>query len=175
MVDRLKSLKIKEAFAVVILIIVIAYLFINAGKDVNIKPAEKSDTNKSQFYTALPTATPSSRQVIFGKTSRDKDSTFIETTIEGKKLRLMDADTPEKMEKGLTGYRKFPADGMIFRYPTREVLNYWNKNAFFDFDVYWLNGPDIIGKSFLPSVERNGVVTVSSSSPIDTVILVIKR
>lgn len=174
MPDSLKSLKIKEVSAVLLLIIIIAYLVFNAGKDVNIKPVKNNNTTGNRFYSSLPT-TSTSQQVIFGKTSRDKDSTFIEITIEGKKLRLMDADTPEKMERGLTSYREFPADGMIFRYSTRRLQSYWNNNAFFDFDVYWVNGSDIIGKAFLPSVEKNGIVTVKSPSVVDTVILVIKH
>lgn len=93
-----------------------------------------------------------------------------------KVLLLKIADEPQEWETGLMFIRKpIDYDGMIFIFPEKNVKAFWNKNTFVDLDVYWLDGEKIIGKSFLPSLERTkDVYTVTSLSPVNRVIEVIR-
>ncbi len=94
-------------------------------------------------------------------------------TIEGKKLRLVVADTPERRQKGLMFVRK-PVndfDGMIFIFQNKEPLTFWNMNTYEDLKLYWMDDDTIVGTSDLPSIEKSKeVVTVSSPRPANIVI-----
>lgn len=88
-----------------------------------------------------------------------------------RECRLLVADTPEKQERGLMGYRALKGfDGMVFVYKGRAVRHFWNKNTYLELDLYWLDGKRVIGKSHLPSVESSGLVIVSSPGPVDRVV-----
>ncbi|QQS44267.1 DUF192 domain-containing protein [Candidatus Roizmanbacteria bacterium] len=103
------------------------------------------------------------------------DYEVITKEVDGRELRLVVADTPERWQQGLMYVRK-PADfdGMIFYFKTPQPQVFWNRNTFEDLDVYWMRKDKIIGKSMLPSVEKNGLKTVTSPGFIDTVIEVIR-
>lgn len=92
--------------------------------------------------------------------------------LENKNYRLLVADTPEKQERGLMYFRTLEGiDGMIFTFPKKEKRAFWNKNTFMDLTLYWVNDGKIESKSELPSIEKsNGIVTVSSTTEVDTVI-----
>jgi hypothetical protein len=90
-----------------------------------------------------------------------------------KQYRLLIADTPAKWEKGLMFFRKLDrrVDGMIFLFPDRQYRSFWNKNTYMDLDLYWLNDEKVVGKSFLPSIEKSKeIVVVNSSKPVNKVI-----
>lgn len=93
-------------------------------------------------------------------------------TLEGKQLKLLVADTPALQEKGLMYYRKLDGvDGMIFIFQDKLYRGFWNKNTLMDLDLYWIADKKVVGKSFLPSVEKSKeIVTVASPEPADTVI-----
>ena len=98
--------------------------------------------------------------------------------LNGKKYRLLIADTTEKWEKGLMYYRKLKeADGMIFLFPEKSMKTFWNKNTFMDLNLYWLDDDRITGQSFLPSIEKSGeIVVVSSQEKVNKVVeLVVNR
>ncbi len=103
------------------------------------------------------------------------DYEVITKEVDGRELRLVVADTPARWQQGLMYVRK-PADfdGMIFYFNTPQPQVFWNRNTFEDLDVYWMRKDKIIGKSMLPSVEKNGLKTVTSPGFIDTVIEVIR-
>src|SRR3989344_5596943 len=62
-------------------------------------------------------------------------------------------------------------DGMIFIFPQAELRTFWNKNTYLDLQIYWLRNHQIIGQSFLPSIERSKeYIYVRSPGPVDTVI-----
>ncbi|MEM0476681.1 MAG: hypothetical protein QW367_03565, partial [Candidatus Aenigmatarchaeota archaeon] len=42
----------------------------------------------------------------------------------------------------------------IFIFPDKQIRYFWNKNTFVDLDVYWLDDDKIIGREFLPSIEK---------------------
>lgn len=103
------------------------------------------------------------------------DYEVITKEVNGQNLKLVVADTPARWQQGLMFVRK-PAgfDGMIFYFNTPQPQVFWNRNTFEDLDIYWIRKDNVIGKSLLPSVEKNGLKTVASPGFIDTVIEVIR-
>ena len=96
----------------------------------------------------------------------------ISYTLENKKLQLVVADTKEKSEKGLM-YREHldGVDGMIFYFKEKDYMTFWNENTYMDLDVYWLDGKKVMGKTYLPSIKKTGVIkTISSEVPVNVVI-----
>lgn len=100
----------------------------------------------------------------------------MEYELEGKKFKLVIADTGARWQKGLMYVRK-PVegyDGMIFTSSHARPQVFWNMNTFEDLDVYWIRDGKVLGKSHLPSIESKGMKTVSSPGPADTVIEIIR-
>ena len=73
--------------------------------------------------------------------------------------------------------RTLDGDGMIFLFPEKQVRTFWNMNTYLDLDVYWLDGNQVIGKDYLPSIEKSGkTVTIFSPKPVNRVIeIVVKK
>lgn len=89
--------------------------------------------------------------------------------------RLMVADTSQKQEKGLMGYRYLVGyDGMAFVYKDKRIRHFWNKNTYLELDLYWIEDNKLVGRSYLPSVDKAGIVIVSSPGPVDAVVELIK-
>lgn len=86
--------------------------------------------------------------------------------------QLLVADTPEKWTKGLMYFRSLEGvDGMIFIFPDKQPRTFWNKNTLMNLDLYWLDENQVIGKSYLPSIEKSKeVVVVNSPNPVDKVV-----
>ncbi len=117
---------------------------------------------------------PQSRPQKDGRALWD-DYEIIEKEVEGKTLRLIVADSPGRWQQGLMFVRKpVDFDGMIFISNTPKPHVFWNMNTFVDLDVYWLRKGEVVGKSYLPSIEKGGIKTVSSPGLADSVIEVIK-
>ena len=94
-------------------------------------------------------------------------------TIENKTYTLLVADNEAKWTRGLMNVEKKPEgiDGMIFLFPKKQHLSFWNMNTDLDLNLVWLDGEKKIGTSFLPSIKRSkDIVTVSSPRPADKVI-----
>jgi len=106
------------------------------------------------------------------KPNNGKLSGIINYDLDGKKYRLLVAKTPAEREKGLMFYRKLDdADGMIFLFDDKNYRTFWNKNTLMNLNIYWIADNKIIGKDFLPSVEKSkNIVTVSSPKPVDKVV-----
>ena len=65
---------------------------------------------------------------------------------------------------------------MIFLFPDIKPRVFWNKNTFIDLDVYWILGDKVIGRDFLPSINKsNGVVYVSSPVPVNKVVEIVRK
>lgn len=103
---------------------------------------------------------------------RYKEFSKITYNLQGKNLRLLVADNSAKWERGLMYYRSLDGvDGMIFIFPQKQVQYFWNKNTLMNLNLYWINGDKVVGKSFLPSIEKSkDIVTVKSPEPADKVI-----
>ena len=77
---------------------------------------------------------------------------------------MLVADTEKKREKGLMYYRKpVDFDGMIFIFPNYQKVTFWNYNTYLDLDILWLKDDQLIGKSFLPSIEKSKATAVVDS------------
>lgn len=84
-------------------------------------------------------------------------------------------DTPETMERGLSGRQNLPEDsGMLFMYAQSGVYCYWMKDMNFSIDMIWLDdqkkivhiepnvSPQTFPKSFCPSTPARYVLEVSA-------------
>lgn len=112
---------------------------------------------------------------FYKKTTQKK---FYPFTINGKRYQLLTATNPSQWQKGLMNFKSKKelkgADGMIFIFPEKQPLTFWNKNTYLDLEVYWINDKKIIGKSFLPSIlKTKKIVTVSSPALADKVIEIV--
>lgn len=99
-------------------------------------------------------------------------------TLNRRQYTLLTATNPQEWQQGLMGYRKLDgADGMIFVFPDKQIRSFWNKNTFMDLDLYWLNDDKVIGKSYLPSIEKSkGIVIIASPDKTNKVVeLLIKK
>jgi len=66
-------------------------------------------------------------------------------------------------------------DGMIFIFSDKRERRFWNKNTYLDLDIYWLDENMVVGKVFLPSIEKSKeTVTIDSSKAVNKVIEIIK-
>ncbi len=95
--------------------------------------------------------------------------------IENKNYCLLTASNQEQWQKGLMFYKNKKelkgADGMIFIFPEKQIRSFWNKNTYLDLDVYWIDENKVIGKSFLPSIEKSKeTITVKSPKSVNKVI-----
>lgn len=109
---------------------------------------------------------------IFLPGKKYKDFTTVSYRLENRNYKLLVADTPAKWEKGLMNFRKLEGvAGMIFLFPDKNYRTFWNKNTLMDLDIYWLDDEKLVGKSFLPSIERSRkTVMATSSAPVNKVI-----
>jgi len=97
--------------------------------------------------------------------------------IKNKIYKLLIADSPKEWERGLMDIRKLNnADGMIFLFPDKKPRVFWNKNTYVDLDIYWMFDDKVVGRDFLPSINKsNGVVYVSSPAPVKKVVELIRK
>ena len=98
-------------------------------------------------------------------------------TIENKTYNLLIADSTEEHSKGLMDVRKLSnADGMVFLFEDSQIRTFWNQNTLVDLDVYWMQDDTVVGKSFLPSIDKTKIpVTVSSQVPVNKVVEIIRN
>lgn len=109
---------------------------------------------------------------IFLPGERYKGHQIINYQLEGKKYKLLVADTPEKWQKGLMNFRKLDGvSGMIFLFPNKEIRTFWNKNTLMDLNVYWLDDDRVVGKDYLPSILKSKeVVVITSPQKVNKVV-----
>lgn len=110
--------------------------------------------------------------ILAVSSSNQNNQDLIKYKVEGKELKLLVADEQTEWERGLMYIRKLrDADGMIFIFPDKRKRSFWNKNTVVDLDVYWISDDKVVGKSFLPSIEKSKkVVVINSPEPVDKVI-----
>ena len=104
--------------------------------------------------------------------NKNKDFSILNYQLQSNSYKLLVADTPEKWGRGLMFLRKLEGvDGMIFIFPDKQSRTFWNKNSLIDLDILWIDGEKVVGKSFLPSIEKSKeIVTVESPKSADKVI-----
>ncbi len=100
---------------------------------------------------------------------------YLRYKLNGKTYNLAVAKNPLEWKRGLMYYKEpVSFDGMIFVFKDSQVRTFWNKNTHFNLDVYWLQDDKVIGKSYLPSIDYSGLVTIQSPKPVNKVIEIIK-
>jgi len=109
---------------------------------------------------------------IFLPGKKDKRLKTINYKLNGIEYKLLVADDEVEWAKGLMGYKKKEDfDGMLFIFPDKRYRQFWNKDTYLDLDIYWLDDKTVIGKSFLPSINKTGkIVTVNSPKEVNRVI-----
>lgn len=112
------------------------------------------------------------KTTVFSPRSQYKDFSVINYQLQSTNYRLLVADTAEKWENGLMFFRKLEGvEGMIFLFPDKQPRIFWNKNTLMDLDLLWIDDDKVVGKSFLPSIEKSkDIVTVNSPKPVNIVI-----
>ncbi len=110
--------------------------------------------------------------IIFNNLNKQETTNY---KIKDKSYKLLVADSPKEWERGLMDIRKLNnADGMIFLFPDIKPRVFWNKNTYVDLDIYWIFNYKVVGRDFLPSINKsNGVVYVSSPVPVNKVVEII--
>lgn len=100
----------------------------------------------------------------------------VDYQLKGKKYRLLVADTRQKWERGLMNFKKLDGvQGMIFIFPDKQLRHFWNKNTYLDLDVYWLADDKIVGKDFLPSIDKSKqLVIINSKAKVNKVIEIVR-
>lgn len=105
-----------------------------------------------------------------------KEYRIVRYKLNDKNYRFLVADTTAKRMKGLMNVRELKgADGMIFFFDSKSPQSFWNQNTYVDLDVYWISDDAVIGYEHLPSIEKKGLVVISSPKPVDTVIEFVRK
>ena len=107
--------------------------------------------------------------------SFNKQSSLFEYKINNKIYKLLTAKNSEGWQRGLMFYKDKKelkgADGMIFIFPDKQIRTFWNKNTYLDLDVYWLEDKKVVGKDYLPSIEKSKeTVFIKSKEKVNRVV-----
>jgi uncharacterized membrane protein (UPF0127 family) len=97
-------------------------------------------------------------------------------TLEGKTYFVLKAETQEELKQGLMFVKKpVNYDGMLFLFPDKKIRSFWNKNTFLDLEIIWLDDDKIVGRDFLPSIEKSKeIIKKTSPAPVNRVLEIIK-
>jgi uncharacterized protein len=94
-----------------------------------------------------------------------------EVQINGKKLSVEIAATPEKRALGLSGRESLCPDcAMLFIFEKPGAYSFWMKDMQFNLDIIWISGNEIVGISKNVSYERGTSEVVSPPAPVDKVL-----
>lgn len=109
--------------------------------------------------------------LVIGKPHFDDKSEKVLMNIDGKEYILLTARTSAEKMRGLSGIIELKnADGMVFYFEPAQKITFWNKNTHLDLELVWMIGNKIIGKDFLPSEDKAGLVVKESPRDVDRVI-----
>jgi len=91
--------------------------------------------------------------------------------IDGKKITVKIADTPEERERGLMGVTKVEGyDGMLFIFGADGDVSFWNKETPLDLDLVWIKDKQVLSVDFLPREPQSGLKILPSPGAIDMVL-----
>ncbi len=107
---------------------------------------------------------------------KKENQSLINYKLNGKNYKLLLADEEKEWVRGLMDIKtKKNFDGMLFIFPDKNYRQFWNKNTYLDLDVYWLDDEKIVGKDFLPSIEKSKeIIIINSPQKVNKVIEIIK-
>jgi uncharacterized membrane protein (UPF0127 family) len=96
--------------------------------------------------------------------------------IDGKDYVLLTAGTVLEKTKGLSGIKELKgADGMIFYFEPGSKPAFWNKNTHLDLEIIWMAGGEIVGRDFLPSEDKAGLIVKKPPREVDKVVEIVKE
>lgn len=99
----------------------------------------------------------------------------IDFELEGKIYKLLEARTASEKMIGLSGVAELKnADGMIFYFSPAQKVSFWNKNTHLDLELIWMRDGKIIGRDFLPSEDKTGLIVKESPGEVDAVVELVK-
>lgn len=113
--------------------------------------------------------------LIIGKTILNDNSEKIILNIDGKNYILFTARTVLERTRGLSGIKELKgADGMVFFFDSAGRQTFWNKNTHLDLDIIWMRNNKVVGRDFLPSEDKAGLITKTPLEEVDMVVEIIK-
>ena len=114
--------------------------------------------------------------LFIGKTQITNHSEKIILNIDGRDYNLLTARTTLERTRGLSGIKELKgADGMIFYFDSPQKISFWNKNTHLDLELIWMNKGKIVGRDFLPSEDKEGLVVKNSPQEVDWVVELVKN
>lgn len=113
--------------------------------------------------------------LVIGKPHFDDKSEKVSLNIDGKEYILLTARTSVEKMRGLSGIADLKnADGMVFYFDTPQKITFWNKNTHLDLELIWMIGDEVLGRDFLPSEDKAGLIVKESSAEVDKVVELVK-
>lgn len=114
--------------------------------------------------------------LIIGKADLTDNSEKIVLSIDGRDYILFTARTAFQRARGLSGITELKgADGMIFYFDFPQKQSFWNKNTHLDLELVWMSGGKVIGRDFLPSEDKAGLVIKESPQKVDWVVELVRQ
>jgi uncharacterized membrane protein (UPF0127 family) len=108
---------------------------------------------------------------FIGKADLVNDAEKIILNINGRDYVLYTARTALEKARGLSGITELKgADGMIFFFSPGSKPTFWNKETHLDLELIWMDGDKIVGRDFLPSEDKEGLITKPAPAGIDKVV-----
>jgi uncharacterized membrane protein (UPF0127 family) len=109
--------------------------------------------------------------LIIGRPNFSDKSERVVLNIEGRDYILLTARTALEKTRGLSGITELKnADGMVFYFDAPQKITFWNRNTHLDLELVWLNGDKVLGRDFLPSEDKAGLVLKESPAEVDKVV-----
>lgn len=114
--------------------------------------------------------------LFIGKANFGDNSEKVVLSIDGKDYVLFTARTALEKSRGLSEIKELKgADGMIFYFKPIGRPIFWNKNTRLDLELVWMRNGEIVGRDFLPSEDKAGLVFKSAPQEIDSVVELVKN
>lgn len=113
--------------------------------------------------------------LFIGKTQITNYSEKIVLNIDGRDYTLLTARTSLERTRGLSGIKELKsADGMTFFFDSPAKHTFWNKNTYLDLELIWMRDGKIVGRDFLPSENKSGLIVKKSPQEVDMVVELVK-
>ena len=113
--------------------------------------------------------------LVIGKPHFDDKSEKVYLNIDGEEYILLTARTSVEKMRGLSGIIELKnADGMVFYFDIPQKITFWNKNTHLDLELVWMIGDKVLGRDFLPSEDKAGLIIKESPGEVDKVVELVK-
>jgi len=126
---------------------------------------KKKDTVKKLALSALAVLLAAAFYFIYaGGYQNEKQLSYVE--IDGKRVRVEIAQTPEEKMKGLSGRSNLSEGaGMLFTFDEKDRLTFWMKDMQFDLDFIWIADNTIVDTHKNVPAPKKGQAQLDTYSP----------